>query len=79
MKVLVTGSSGMLGAELCRQLQKDHEAIGVSKSGRGGTACDLADAGQVRRLFERPAAFVVHTAAYSDVDGCEQEPKRAYE
>ena len=77
--VLVTGSSGMLGRVLCGVFEKKHPVLGVSKSGTNGVACDLSDPEALRGLFgARPIKLAVHAAAYSDVDGCEQDPKRAY-
>jgi dTDP-4-dehydrorhamnose reductase len=80
MKVLVTGSSGMLGRALSAQLKKNHSIIGVTRhGGEGSFRCDLSDAPAVRTFFENnPVDFVIHTAAWSDVDGCERDPKLAY-
>lgn len=81
MRVLVTGGSGMLGRELTKAYAKTDEVIRVSKRGNNQTrVCDLSDACQVAKLFDsEPIKLVIHTAAYSDVDGCEREPKLAYE
>jgi dTDP-4-dehydrorhamnose reductase len=80
MRVLVTGASGMLGQILCRRLAKNHQVLGVSLSGRGGTvSCDLRKEDSVRSLFREPYRLVIHTAAYSDVDGCERDPRLAHE
>ena len=79
-KVLVTGASGMLGLALRAQLAAPYEVVGVSKTGRLETqACDLSDERQVRQLFlSVKPDWVVHSAAYSDVDGCEQNPELAF-
>ncbi|MGH7197919.1 MAG: dTDP-4-dehydrorhamnose reductase [Candidatus Omnitrophota bacterium] len=81
MKALVTGGSGMLGRALVRRLAARHEVTATSKSGRENTlACDLRREAEVRRLFqERSFELVIHTAAYSDVDGCERDPGLAHE
>ena len=81
MRILVTGGSGMLGRALVRRLSAGHRVSAVSKSGGGGAAvaaCDLTDARQTARLFVEPPEMVIHTAAYSDVDGCERDPRLAY-
>ena len=80
MAVLVTGSSGMLGRVLSKQLEKSGKVLGVSRRGEdGGIKCDLSDAPSVEKLFEaHPIDLVIHTAAYSDVDGCERDPKLAH-
>lgn len=81
MKVLVTGGSGMLGRALVRRLSARHAVTAVSKSGReGALAFDLRKEPEVRRLFEKSVFdLVIHTAAYSDVDGCERDPALAHE
>ena len=81
MKVLVTGASGMLGRVLTERLSKKNEVTGISKTGRDRTVvCDLSSEPDVNKLFqERSFGLVIHTAAYSDVDGCERDPKLAHE
>lgn len=81
MRSLVAGGSGMFGRVLMKTLAGSGEVTGVSKSGKYGTLiCDLANAEQIDDLFSsnRPD-MVIHTAAYSDVDGCERDPKLAHE
>jgi dTDP-4-dehydrorhamnose reductase len=80
-KVLVTGASGMLGQVLSEHLSDDYDVVCVSKTGRGNThRLDLADEKAVADFCRsaRPDT-VIHTAAYSDVDGCERDPKLAQE
>ncbi len=79
--VLITGSTGMLGRALGETLSSSYSVLGISKRGLSGSlACDLSDASSVRRVFERHAIqLVINTAAYSDVDGCERDPKLAYD
>jgi dTDP-4-dehydrorhamnose reductase len=79
--ILVTGASGMLGQALCPLLEKKHPVLRVSRRGTGGTkAVELSDENALRSLFEsNPIRLVIHTAAYSDVDGCERDPKQAYD
>ena len=78
--ILITGSSGMLGKALIKTMRQRHEVIGVSRHpGLGDVSCDLSDERQVGELFKshRPS-LVIHCAAFSDVDGCERDPKAAY-
>jgi dTDP-4-dehydrorhamnose reductase len=74
MKVLVTGAGGMLGRAVvlhCRAVQDevfahDHHSL------------DITQAESINAVFERerPAA-VINCAAWTDVDGCEQDHERA--
>ncbi len=84
-KVLITGSSGMLGIDLSKELHRDYEVIGfdlarnpksdVSKFYKG----DIADGEAVGAVFKRAKPdFVIHAAAWTDVDGCELDKGRAY-
>ncbi len=75
MKVLVTGAGGQVGRELVEAL---------AGPGREVVACDRAtldvtDREQVLRavLGTHPDS-IVHAAAWTDVDGCERDPDRAY-
>ena len=79
-KILVTGATGMLGRELVRTWSSECDVRGVSRRGGERTAaCDLSDVRQTESLFKGRHVYdlVVHTAAYSDVDGCERDPELA--
>jgi len=71
----------MLGRVLCGLLQINHSVLRLSQRGADGSLrCELSDEGALRRVFEANSVdLVVNTAAYSDVDGCERDPKLAYE
>jgi hypothetical protein len=73
MRILILGSAGQLGSELCRVLG-DHDLI--------PSARDEVDITQLARLIEfathiRPDA-IINAAAYTDVDGCENYRERAF-
>jgi dTDP-4-dehydrorhamnose reductase len=75
MKVLITGAGGMVGAVLaehCRALGDD-----VFAFDREGL--DITDERAAREAFGRlsPEA-VINCAAWTDVDGCELDPQRAF-
>jgi dTDP-4-dehydrorhamnose reductase len=74
MRVLVTGARGMLGSDLCETLAHDHDLRAVDIED-----FDIADAAATRAAIAdwRPG-MVVHCAAWTDVDGCEQDPERAF-
>ena len=75
MKVWVTGASGQLGYDVCRELERR----GVSYMGTGSKTLDITDAEAVLTAMKtyRPDA-VIHCAAYTAVDRAEEEPERAF-
>ena len=70
----------MLGQTLMKRFGRRHGVTGISRSGKNGlTPGELSDAAQVRALFDKtPYDLVIHSAALSDVDGCERDPAQAY-
>jgi len=73
MRILVLGAKGMLGADLLDEWQSD-ELIPADRA-----QADLRDFPQVEKLVlsVRPE-WIVLAAAYTDVDGCEQNPELAF-
>lgn len=89
MRVLVTGSNGLLGTKLLELLltRPDVEPTAVSRAPRTNGflgplpfwQVDLTGAPAVEScLGEARPDVVIHTAAMTDVDGCEREPQRAW-
>lgn len=74
MKVMVTGARGMLGTDICAALSAQHEVRGVDLED-----FDITDPGATRAAVAscRPE-LVIHCAAWTDVDGCERDPERAF-
>ena len=73
MRVLITGAGGQLGHDLLRAFT-GHEAVGTTHG-----QLDVADRDAVLATITelRPDA-VVHAGAWTDVDGCETDPDRAF-
>lgn len=73
MRVLVLGARGMLGTDLLSEWQSD-ELIPA-----GSAEADLRNFNEVEKLVlkVRPA-WIVLSAAYTDVDGCERNPELAF-
>ncbi|MBW2732551.1 MAG: dTDP-4-dehydrorhamnose reductase [Deltaproteobacteria bacterium] len=75
MKVLVFGAAGMLGQAMLKELRgTQHTALAVDLDD-----ADITKLAQVRELLSttQPDA-VINCAAYTNVDGAESEPERAY-
>lgn len=81
MKLLVTGASGLLGSALLREASKSGMiAVAAYNSHplNGGLQMDVTKPAQVQAAMQRVAPeYVIHTAAFTDVDACEIEPQRA--
>ncbi len=87
MKVLITGISGMLGVDLYQTLKEKHEVVGFDLKEFPSTSFlsppvqrgDITRIDEVKRAFDELSPdLVVHAAAYTDVDGCEKNPDKAY-
>src|ERR671928_115544 len=75
MKVLITGAAGLVGAALTRHCRaRGDEVFAFDREG-----LDITDERAVRETFRglRPDA-AVNCAAWTDVDGCELDPQRAF-
>lgn len=73
MKAMILGASGLLGKALMREWTED-EVIGLASRD-----VDIRDADTVRGVVQnaRPD-WIVHTAAYTNVDECESHPDLAF-
>ncbi len=74
MNVLLTGAGGQLGRELVEALS-EHDVVAADRA-----RLDVSDRDAVLQAVTavRPHA-VVHAAAWTDVDGCETGPDRAWQ
>ncbi len=73
-KILVTGSKGMLGQDLCPIL--DDEGFEVTET--TSKTLDITNIEMVKKVLnaEKPD-IVIHCAAYTNVDGAESEEEKA--
>lgn len=72
--ILVLGNNGLLGQELMVQLHPLGQVAGVDVD-----TCDITRPEQIGGVLDsvRPD-WVINTAAYTDVDGCESNPETAW-
>lgn len=86
MRILITGSNGMLGKALVRVLSQDHELVGLDLSvpeSMDGLSdfvkANITDPESCdRTLLQVKPDIVVNAAAWADVDGCESDAEEAY-
>lgn len=72
MKILVTGGYGQLGTAL-KEVLKNEEVLLTDTD-----TMDITDAGQVEKIFDEfKPEWLVHGAALTNVDGCEENPDLA--
>jgi len=73
MRLLITGAKGRLGSRLVEILQDKHNVTGIDID-----ELDITDSSGVREFVaENQPDLVLHTAAWTDVDGCAREPQKA--
>ena len=78
MKILITGAAGRLGSRLVAQLQDKHLVLGADIVGEVSHELDIADYEACRRLVtDTSPDIVLHPAAWTDVNGCAQNPRKA--
>jgi dTDP-4-dehydrorhamnose reductase len=74
-KIVVLGAKGMLGHELLRSLSGVHKVTGLDIDELDIFDLD-ATTGMLKTLNPD---LVIHSAAYTDVDGCELDPDKAHQ
>ena len=73
MKILITGSNGMLGHDLTDALENHELILTTSKT------LDITDKDHtIDFICDVKPDIVINSAAYTDVDGCEENPDLAY-
>lgn len=73
MKILITGSKGMLGHDLANALEGHELILTTSKT------LDITDKDHtIEFICDAEPDIVINSAAYTDVDGCEENHDLAY-
>lgn len=76
MRILITGPHGMLGHELVPMLRQ----TGAMVVPAGREDMDITDWTNVREFVQQQTPdYIVHAAAYTNVDGAESDPHQALE
>ena len=74
MKILITGSNGMLGHDLQEVLKDKHDLILTTSK-----TLDITDEQHtIDFICDANPDIVINSAAYTDVDGCEENQDIAY-
>jgi dTDP-4-dehydrorhamnose reductase len=75
VKILVTGAGGMLGSDVVRAARYwNHDVVGLTYAD-----LDVGDSGALWRVFAREKPdVVVNCAAYTDVDGAQDDHENAW-
>ncbi len=83
MRLLITGTSGLLGLNLALAAASEHQVIGVDRCRLKGApiqviCADLLDGGAVEHVLEaaRPE-WLIHCAALAELEPCEADPDLA--
>lgn len=89
MKFLITGSNGLLGQKIVRQLKKRNiEFIATSKGENRNPDCDnsryvsmdICSEDEIASVFKSHLpTHIIHTAAITNVDACELNPVACFE
>ena len=89
MKILITGANGLLGQKLVTLLQNE-PSVSIVATGRGPNRnsdgsylyerMDITEASEVDEIIQKHAPdAVIHTAAMTNVDQCEQEQEGCWQ
>ncbi len=73
MRIALTGASGQLGRALQRVLGATHELVLLNHD-----TLELSKPTAVETIVQTHAELVLHSAAYTNVDGCARDPALAY-
>jgi len=75
MRILIFGSTGLLGKALLSEQPKTHQVVGL-----GSKDADIRAVAQVSEVISQHAPdYIILAAAYTDVDGCETNRQLAWD
>lgn len=84
-RILITGANGLLGQKLMHTFGHDFELHGVGRkttpnlAGLTYTSCDITKRNAVRQLLKSfKPSYIINAAAYTDVDGCEEDRENCW-
>jgi len=84
-KIMVTGASGLLGSKILRMFKSDFEMVGgfnlhpFELSGVETVFMDITNPSQtIETIIRHSPDLVIHSAAYRDIDHCQQHPGAAW-
>lgn len=72
MRILITGAQGQVGQALITALQQQHVLLPFDH-----TALDISKLSACSQIIALQPDCVVHSAAYTNVDGCARDPSHA--
>jgi len=81
VRIVVTGAGGLLGKKIISVFSKNYEVIGVYHNSKPETESylqlDLSKVENVREIEKEKPDVIIHAAALTDVDKCEENPDLA--
>ena len=78
LKILITGGAGLLAPYLA-EAASSIGAVSLTSRSQGDFVADLTDPDHVHDLIAQASPdVVIHAAAWTDVDGCQQAPDLAH-
>ena len=89
MKILITGSNGLLGQKIVRQLKKNKKSFLATSLGENRNSdcpnssyrsLDISSQDEVNKvIMDYNPDAVIHTAAITNVDYCETNPELCHD
>ena len=73
MRIVIVGSTGQLGTDLMKTLNKGHEVIGLTHQD-----IEVSNYSSCLTLKEHRPQVIINTAAFHRTDQCEEEPEKTF-